>query len=224
MNFSEQQTLLSELLGDPNTDSDDMFPSARRLAALNRGDIQFCEDSLCVKEYATGTVASSKIDCPSGWVKNHCLIINDEVIDDWRQIDLHQWERYVQNNSEEPFYYLWTFSGTKSMRFLSNANVNGKTYYLYYFKKQTSALALDADESIIPDQYREAPVFYAAYWLFLQIGQYQRAAAMKNVYDDFVAKADAASRREFLQENRPSPDTGDQRLFGGYRQGDGGYR
>lgn len=225
MTFSEQQTLLSELLGDPNVSSEDMFPLARRKAALNRGDIQFCKDSHVVREYVTGTVASNEIDVPSGWLENFTLIIDDDVIDSWRQIDLHQWERYDANSgSDEPYYYLWEFSGTKKMKFLDSAGVNGKTYELYYFRKQITALSDDADESIIPDEYREGPVYWAAYWLLKQIGKEELSALRKNDYGELVGQATLKTEREYKKENRANPDMGSQtnRDIGGYKQGDGG--
>lgn len=223
MDFQEQQALLSELLGDPNTSSDDMFPLARRKKALNRGDIHFCKDSHCVREYATGTVASSKIAVPSGWLETYCLIIDDDVIDGWRQIDLHEWERYEDHNSTDPFYYIWEYSGTKEMRFLASSGVNGKTYELYYFRMQTTALSANPDESIIPDEYREAPVYWAAFWLLKQIGKEKLSAINKAEYDRLVAEATIKTEKEYLKENRPAPDLGDGVTFGGYSQGDGGY-
>lgn len=223
MDFQEQQALLSELLGDPNTSSDDAFPLARRKAALNRGDIHFCKDSHCVREYASGTVASYEIDIPSGWLETFCLIIDDDVIDDWRQIDLHQWERYENHGGDEPFYYIWEYSGTKKMKFLSSSGVNGKTYELYYFRKQTTALANDADESIIPDEYREGPVYWAAQWLLKQIGKTKQSKDCKVEYDRLVAEAAVKTEKEYLKENRPHPDIGDAPVFGGYKQGDGGH-
>lgn len=227
IDFEEQQNLLSELLGDPNTSNDDMFPLARRKKALNRGDIHFCKDSHCVMEYATGTVSSSEIDVPSGWLETFCLIINDDVIDSWREVDLHQWERYEDNGAEEPWYYFWEFSGTRKMKFLAGSGVNGQTYKLHYFRMQTTALDADADESIIPDQYREAPVYWAASWLLKQIGKTELAAMWKADYDRLVEEARVQSEKHYHRENRASPDLGkeqDASYTGGYYQGDGGYR
>ena len=224
MNFLEQQAMLSELCGDPNTSVSDMFPLARRKAALNRGDIQFCKDSHCIKEYATGVVASNEIAVPSGWLETFCLVIDDDVIDGKREIDLHQWERYESHNAGDPFYYMWTFSGTKKMKFLSSSAVNGKTYELYYFKKQTTALDADSDESIISDEYREGPVYYAAQWLLKQIGKSELAALHRGEYDRLGGEAAFVSEKENLKENRPNPDMGPQGSDkGGYKVGDGGY-
>ncbi len=221
MDFQEQQALLSELLGDPNTSSDDMFPLARRKAALNRGDIHFTKDSKCVREYATGTVASSEIAMPSGWLETFTLIIDNEVIDGRRELALHDWEKY-NDNSDEVYYYIWEYSGTKKMKFTTNSDVNGKTYTLYYFKKQTSALSGNSDESIIPDEYREGPVFWAAYWLLQQIGKMDLAAQNKAQYGNLVAEALMKTEKEYKQKNAPNPDMDTGTEFGGYRQGDGG--
>jgi len=224
MDFLEQQTLLSELLGDPNTSTDDQWPLARRKAALNRGDISFCKDSHCVREYATGVVASSEIALPSGWLETFCLIINDVVIDNAREIDLHEWERYESNGADDPFYYIWEYSGTKKMKFLAGSGVNGQTYELYYFRKQTTALSADADESIIPDEYREAPVYWAAAWLLNQAGLTDLADRYRVEYDRLVIEAQLKTEKEYKKENRPFPDMGkDAEDTGGYAQGDGGY-
>jgi len=224
MDFQEQQAMLSELLGDSNTSSDDMFPLARRKAALNRGDIHFCKDSKCVREYATGSIASYELAVPSGWLETFCLIIDDDVIDGWRQIDLHQWERYESNGNTEPYYYMWEYSGTKKMKFLSSSAVNGKTYELYYFRKQTTALSGDSDESIIPDEYREGPVYYAASWLLKQIGKTELSNDSRNEYDRLVAESTVRTEKEYLKENRPSPDLDNVNVSGGYSQGDGGFK
>jgi len=223
MDFAEQQALLSELLGDSNTSTDDAFPLARRKAALNRGDIHFCKDSHCIREYATGAIADLELDVPAGWLETFCLIINDEVIDGRREIDLHQWERYEKNGSTEPFYYMWEYSGDKKMKFLTNSGVNGETYKLYYFRKQTTALSADADESIIPDEYREGPVYHAASWLLKQISKTELSAQCKMDYDRLVAEVTIKTEKEYLKENRPHPDLGTVPINGGYRQGDGGH-
>ncbi len=223
MDFLEQQTLLSECLGDPNTSTDDQWPLARRKAALNRGDIQFCKDSHCVREYATGVIASNELAIPSGWLETFCLIIDDEVIDNAKEIDLHEWEKYHSHGSDDPYYYIWEYSGTRKMKFLAGSGVNGKTYELYYFKTQTTALSGDTDESIIPDEYREAPVYYAANWLLKQAGLTELAAQNRAEYDRLVIEATLKTEKEYKKENRPFPDLGDDAGGGGYAQGDGGH-
>ena len=209
MVFSEQQDLLSELLTDPNTSADDAFPLAKRKAALNRGEIHFAKDSFCVKEYATGVIATLKLDVPANWIQTFCLIIDDDVIDNKREVALHDWERYHDNGSVEPFYYLWTFSGTKSMRFLAGSGLNGKTYKLFYFVKPTTALDLDANESIIPDEYREASAYWAAHRLLKAIGQNTRAAEAKGEYDRMVVEAQIQFGVEHIKKTYPEPDLGD---------------
>lgn len=223
MTFLEQQNMLSELLGDPNTSTDDAFPLARRKAALNRGDIQFCTDSKCVKEYATGIVAADEIAMPSDCAEVFCLILDGDVVDDKREIDIHQWEEFKNNGCDEPYYYIWEYSGTKKMKFLANAGATGKTYELYYYKKQSTALSGDADVSIIPDEFCEAPVYYAAAWLLKQLGKLQLSAVYQNEYENFVGKGILKSEKESIKINRPNPETSSSVSRGGYNQGDGGY-
>ncbi len=224
MTFLEQQNMLSELLGDPNTSTDDAFPLARRKAALNRGDIQFCSDSKSVKEYVTNTVVANAITIPSDCVEIFCLILDGDVVDDKREIDLHQWEDYEDNGWDEPYYYIWEYSGTRKMKFLTNAGATGKTYELYYYKKQATALSGDADVSIISDEFCEAPVYYAAAWLLKQLGKVQLAAVYQNEYENFVGKAILKSEKESININRPNPELPSNVSRGGYNQGDGGYR
>ena len=109
------------------------------------------------------------------------------------------------------------------MKFLAGSGVNGKTYKLFYFKKQTTALSADVDESIIPDEYREAPVYWAAHWLLKQIGKEQLSALRKADYGEMVAEATLQVEKEYKQENRAYPDLGEDKESGGYSQGDGGY-
>ena len=209
MDFSEQQDLLTDLLGDPNTSSDDAFPLARRKTALNRGEVHFAKDSLCVKEYATDVVASLQIAIPSDYLKLFCLIIDDNVIDNKREIALHDWERYHDNGNVEPYFYIWTFSGTKYMKFLAGSGLNGKTYKIFYFRKPTTALDADADESIIPDEYREASAYFAAHRLLKSIGMNIRATECKGEYDRLVAEAIIQFGTEHIKKTYPEPDLGD---------------
>jgi len=208
-NFGEQQALLDDLLGDPNEGTDDAFPTAKRKEALNAGEIQFCADSLCVKEYATGTIASLELDVPSDYLALHCLIINDYVITKDREIPLHKWRWYYQNATEDQgYFYMWEFSGTKKMKFLAGSGFNGKTYKLFYFKHPTTDLDIDADESIIPKEFRKASVYYAAHRLLRSIGQNTRAAECLATYSDLVNKARERSEKEFMKDTSPVPDMG----------------
>ena len=78
--FSDQQSKLSSLLGDSNTDTDSMFPITQRKKEINRGEWQFAVDALDLKEYATSTVSSGQIALPSDWIQTHILIVNNIVI------------------------------------------------------------------------------------------------------------------------------------------------
>ncbi len=209
MQFSEQQDLLSDLLGDPNSSSDDAFPLARRKTALNRAEVHFAKDSLCIKEYATDVVADLQIEIPTDYLQLFCLIIDDMVIDNNREIPLHDWERYASNGNTEPFFYIWTYSGTKYMKFLAGSGLNGKTYEIYYFRKPTTLLDLDADESIIPDEYREASAYKAAHRLLKSIGMNTRATEAKVEYDLLVAQAIIQFGTEHIKKTGPQPDIGD---------------
>lgn len=208
--FLEQQNKLSSLLGDSNTSSDDMFPLATRKLEINRGEIHFARDSKLLKEYATGVVASMEFSMPTDWVETYKLIVDNVVITNSREISLNDWEKYYNYGGTDPYYYYWQFSGTRKLKLLGNTSINGNTYYLYYFKKPTTALNLDADESLFPDEYREASVFYAASQLLEQIGKTDLADRYLQKYLALVQQAMIEGERHFVNRENPVPDLGDE--------------
>jgi len=208
--FENQQDKLSQLLGDSNTSTDDMFPLADRKKAINRGEINFARDSKLLKEYATGTVASMEIDVPSDWIETFQLIIDDKVITNKREIALSDWERYKDYAGDIPFYYFWEFSGTRKIKLVGGSGaINGDTYKLYYFKKPTTELDADADVSLFPEEYREASVFYAAAQLLEQIGKTQLADRYRMMYGVYVQNAMADGEKHYINKEYPVPDFGE---------------
>jgi len=209
MDFAEQQAFLSELLGDPNTSLDDAWPLARRKKAINRGEIQFAIDAKCVKEYATSTISDNELDLPSDWIETFVLVIDNKTISTKREMALINWGRHYSGGPDDPVYYIWEFSGTKKMKFMSTAGFNGKTYYLWYFKKPTTALNADTDESIIADEFREGSVYFAAHRLFQQIGRTELSDRYLKQYSLYISKAIIQTGKEYLDNKPAVPDIGD---------------
>lgn len=206
--FAAQQAFLSKLLGDPNTSTDDMFPLADRKQELNNGEIEFARDSEWIKEFATDVVADNKLALPADYLQLFTLIIDNKVVDGVMEIDLHQWERFQDNGATEPFFYIWEFSGVREMRFLAGSGLNGLTYKLYYIKKPTTDLDDDADESLVPTEYRKASVYYAAKELLEQIGKTKLSDRYEAKYQVYVAKAIIDGEKLFRKSNQPYPDLG----------------
>jgi len=202
--FSDQQSKLSSLLGDSNTGSDDMFPLAQRKKEINRGELQFAKDSLLLKEYATGTVASAEISVPSDWLKTFVLIVNNQVITNDREISIKDYERYYNYSGTPPYYYFWEFSGTRKIKFIGSST--GQTYLLYYFRKPTTELSSDSDTSVFPEEYREASVYYAAAELLQQIGKHEQSNKYRQMYFEFVRKAMLDGEAHYLDKQYPVPD------------------
>jgi len=207
--FLQQQNKLSSLLGDSGTSSDDMFPLADRKLEINRGEIHFARDAKIKKNYATGVIASKELDVPSDWISTFVLTIDNKVITNDREITLVDWERYFDWGGEQPYYYFWEFSGTKKLKFLASNAVNGKTYQLFYFIKPSVALDSDSDESIFPDEYREASVYYAASELLRQVGLSVKADEMLALYAIYVQNAGEDARKEIINKEYARPDMGD---------------
>ena len=225
MTFNDQLDFLSEILMDENTSTDDAFPLARRKVAINRGEIQFAVDSKSIKEYATGTIADNELDVPSDWVETYVLVIDNKVISTKREMSLNNWGRHYQGGSDDPVFYQWEFSGTKTMKFMDTSSLNGKTYYLWYFKKPTTDLADGIDESIMPDEFRESSVYWAAHRMFQQVGKTELSNRMLEQYTFYVNKAIAQTQKEYVNYQPATPDLGD---FSGYesttdRQGQGSF-
>lgn len=206
--FLNQQNKLSSLLGDSNTTSDDMFPIAVRQKEINRGEWQLAVDAKDLFGYATGTVSSLTIAVPSDWVDTHVLIVNNVVIDNDREIALQDWQRYYNWGGTDPYYYFWdSGSGTLNINLLGS-NANGQTYKLFYFKKPTTELSADSDTSLHQEEFREASVYYAASELMRQIGKAQQAMEYRQVYESFVARADAWARKKYIKKEYARPDFG----------------
>lgn len=203
--FSDQQNFLSTLLGDPNVSSSDMWPTNQRLTELNNGELQFARDAKDLQEYETGTITNSQIAMPADWLRTFLLIVDNMVINANREIAIQDWERYVNYAGSPPYYYYWTFSGTRYIKFLGV----GTTYKLYYFKRPTTALSANNDVSLHPEEYRKAPVYFAAAELLKQIGKHQEAEIMMNHYSEYVTRANTDIGENFIDKNYASPDFGD---------------
>ena len=206
--FLNQQDKLSHLLGDNDTSSESMFPLAIRKKELNRGEMQFAVLSKCIKEYATATVSDKKIAVPSDWIATAYLIVGGVVITNDREISLSQWERYKDWSGDRPFYYFWEFSGIREIRFLGSTNINSQTYELYYFKKPTTELDADGDTSLAPEEYREAPAYYAAGELLLTMGKTNLASVFKNEFATRTLIAKSEHSDKFIDQELPRPDFG----------------
>jgi len=202
--FSDQLSKLSVLLGDSNTGSDDAWPLATRKKEINRGELAFARDSKSIKEYATGTVASGQIAMPSDWLETFSLIVGDRILGPDREISIRDYERYYNYSGTPPYYYYWEFSGTRYIKFFGSAN--GSTYKLYYFKRPTTELSSDSDTSIIPEEYREASVYYAAAELLQQAGKMQLANQYREVYVGYVRKAQMEAEKHYVDKQYANPD------------------
>lgn len=203
--FLNAQDFLSQLLGDSNVSSDDMWPSAQRLSALNDGELQFARDAKNLREYATGTITDDQIAVPSDWLRTYLLIVDDQVINANREIALQDWERYVNYSGTPPYYYFWEFSGTRYIKLIGG----GTTYKLYYFKRPTTILVSDSDVSIHPEEYRKGPVYFAASELLMQIGKHQESTIMMNHYMEYVERANKDIGETYINKQYASPDFGD---------------
>src|SRR3989304_4517097 len=165
--FLNQQSFLSSLLGDSNTDASSQWPLAQRKVELNHAEKQFARDTKILMENVTGTVSSMAIDVPSGWLETFALYITvgsvKYRIDNDREISPKDLERWNDYSGDIPYYYFWNFSGTRKMKFVGTAsNINGAAYDLYYFETPTTDLDATSDVSILPEEYRQAPVYKAA--------------------------------------------------------------
>lgn len=200
--FLDQKNFLSTLLGDSNVSSDDMYPTAQRLTELNNGELQFARDAKNLREYATGTVSSSQIAVPSDWLGTYILIIDDVVLTNDNEISLYDWEKYVNWASIPPKYYYWEYSGTRYIKILGSAT----TYKLFYWKRPTTALSADTDVSLHPEEYRKAPVYFAAAELLKQIGKHQEAKLMQEYYGEYVIRAKDDIGKSYIEKNYAQPE------------------
>lgn len=202
--FGDQLDLLSILLGDPNDSTEDMFPSAIRKMYINRGEIHFANDSKCLRGYATDIVASKVISLPSNWMKNHVLVLNGYDISKL-EVALQDYDRYL--NSGDYHWYQWPDSGSDKINFLSSV-ADGLTYKLWYFMRPTTKLDATSDVSIIPIEYREASVYWAAAELLKQIGKTDLANQALVVYVAYVSSADEDMKKKYMDRVNPNVDTG----------------
>jgi hypothetical protein len=150
MTFVDQQTLLSVLLGDSNTSTDDAYPLTTRKLFLNRGELQFGKDTKLVRERVTGTISGTSLAVPSDWLETVELIVNSVSLGTNNEVSIQDYDRYYTSGSSYPYYYMSEESGSRYFKFFGSSN--GQTYILYYIKKPTTALSSDSDESIFPDE------------------------------------------------------------------------
>jgi hypothetical protein len=203
--FSDMQSKLSSLLGDSNTGTDDQFPLASRKKEINRGEMQFCLDSHCVREKATGTISSAQIALPSDCLQIHVLIVNNYVVTKDREISIEDWERFYNYNGSIPIYYISEESGVRYMKLLGAPN--GLAYSLYYFKKPSTELSVDSDTSILPEEFREGAVYYAASELLSQIGKNAIADIYYQRYLAIVREAMKYAEDLYMTKTYARPDT-----------------
>lgn len=203
--FGDQQNFLSTLIGDSNVSTDDQWPSAQRLTELNNGELQFARDAKNLREYETGTITSNQIAMPADWLRTYLLIVDGYVLNANREIAIQDYERYVNYAGSPPYYYFWEYSGTRYIKLLGT----GTTYYLYYFKRPTTALSATTDVSLHPEEYRKGPVYFAAAELLRQIGKHQEAEIMMNHYAEYVERANTDTAKTYIEKNYASPDFGD---------------
>lgn len=209
--FSDQQNKLSSLLGDPNSSTDDQWPLATRKKEINRGELRFAVDTKMLRNYASGTLSSLTIDFPSDMIEVFVLYILSSStvkykITNDREISVKDLERYAGYGGDIPWYYTWEFSGTRKIKFLGSSGNNGRTYELFYIKKPTTELSSDSDESLFPEELREAPVHYAASQLLEQIGKTDLAQYHMNKYLEYVQMGRKLVIDRDLDYDLPRPD------------------
>lgn len=203
--FSDQQTLLSTLLGDSNTGTDDQFPLAIRKKYINRGEWCFAKDTKFARELYSGTISGSSIAVPSDFLEIYCLIVNSLVLTNEREVSVKDYERWVNYSGSVPLYYFSEESSVRYIKFFGS--VSGLAYSLYYIKKPSTELSSDSDTSIFPEEYREASVYYAAATLLQQIGKNEIADRYLAVYQKYVNDAKNYAERLYVDKNYANPDT-----------------
>jgi hypothetical protein len=204
--FLDQQNKLAGLLGDANTSVDDAFPAAVRRKELNRGELHFARDAKALQEYVTGTIVGSSIAVPDDWIETFTLVVNGVVVSNDYEVSLSDYERYA-TDSGTPWFYVWRTSGVRYITFFSSSFA-GQTYQLWYFKKPATELSADADVSSLDEEYREAPVYYAAGQLLNQIGKVTLATQYMNIYAQYVAQATQDLEKNYIKKEYPRPDLG----------------
>lgn len=202
MTFADQQTLLDVLLGDPNEGSDDAYPTAVRKLFLNRGELQFAKDSKLLREKATLTITSNQSAVPSDWLESIALIVNNRNVLTDREISVQDYERWYSSGSATPAVYMTEESGVRYFNFYGSAT----TGTLYYIKKPVTSLSGDSDESLFPDEFREASVYWAAGELLQQIGKSTIADRYKTIYTKFVRDAQERATSMYISKQYANPD------------------
>jgi hypothetical protein len=205
--FSDQQAKLSVLLQDSNTGTDDAWPIAIRKKELNRGELQFAKDTKCVRNkqtQATVAIASNKLAIPSDFLELVVLIVNNYVLSNDREIALQDYERYKDYGGTYPLYYMSEESGTRYFNFIGVAD--GVDYTMHYVKKPSTELDLDASVSILPEEYREAPVYYAAGQLLQQVGKSEYADRYLAIYTRLVRDAQDYVEKTYRSRQYANPD------------------
>lgn len=202
--FSDQQSKLSSLLGDSNTGTDDMFPLATRKKEINRGEMRFCTDSKLVREKTSGTISSAQIAWPSDCLEPYLLIVAGKVLTNDREVSVKDYERFVNYGGSPPFYYITEESGVRYFKFFGTST--GSAYIFYYFKKPSTELSSDSDTSILPEEYREASVYYAASQLMQQVGKNEISDRYLAIYQGLVKEAQAYAERFYMDKNYAIPD------------------
>lgn len=208
--FGDQLDFLSSLLGDSNTDSESQWPLAQRKTELNMAEKQFAKDSRILLENATGNAVAKAITVPADWLETFVLYVTVsgtkyKVTND-REISPKRLEEANIYSGDYPYYYFWTYSGTRKIVLVGSSNLTTAEYDLYYFAQPTTALDLTTDTSEIQEEYRKASVYMAASNLLPQIGQYTRADWCMGRYNLLVQQAKEVSERLYMNDDPPRPD------------------
>jgi len=204
--FLDAQTQLSVLLQDSNTGTDDAWPLAIRKKQLNRGEMQFAKDSKLLRNKATGTLdGTKKLALPSDFLETTVLIVNNYVVNSSREIAIQDYDRHKDYAGSFPLYYMTMESGTRYFVFLGA--VDGLAYILHYIAKPSTELSGDSDVSIIPEEFREAPVYYAAGQLMQQIGKSEYADRYLGIYTRLVRDGQAQAETMYMTKQYANPDT-----------------
>jgi hypothetical protein len=205
--FLDAQNKLSVLLQDSNTGTDDAWPLTIRKKELNRGELQFAKDTKCVRNkqtQATTAIASNKLALPTDFLELTALIVNNYVLNTDREIAVQDYDRYKDYGGSYPLYYMSEESGTRYFNFIGVAD--GVDYTMHYVKKPSTELSGDSDTSILPEEYREAPVYYAAGQLLQQVGKSEYADRYLAIYTKLVRDAQDYSEKMYRSRQYASPD------------------
>ena len=202
--FLDQQNLLSILLQDSNSSTDDAWPITIRKKYINRGEMQFAKDTKLIREKATGTVSSSQISVPSDHLETIALIVNSYNLTKDREIDIRDYDRWYTYSGSYPMFYISEESGTLYYKLFGGSA--GDAYSLYYIKKPSTELSGDTDTSIFPEELREASVYWAAGQLFQQFGKMEMADRYNQIYMKFVRDGQERAERLYLTKIYATPD------------------